>query len=340
MLVNEFDYQLPESHIARYPAQKRSQSRLLHVADDQLHDRTFGDVLDLLSPQDCLIVNNTRVMKARIKGQKATGGRVECLVERILTPQEAMVHLKSSKSPKTGQILYFGETAALMLGREGEYFHLRLQTGDWTTLLDAQGEMPLPPYIARAEEEADLSRYQTVYGEHLGAVAAPTAGLHFDETLLDAVKAKGVAVGAVTLHVGAGTFQNIRVDKVEDHQMHHEWLSVSQSVCDLIAQTKGRGGRVVAVGTTSVRALETAARAGELKPFEGDTNIFIYPGYQFKVVDALITNFHLPQSTLLMLVSAFSGKERIMRAYQHAIDTNYRFFSYGDAMFLSRQESL
>jgi len=338
MKTSDFDFNLPEELIAQYPLELRTASRLLQVSGDTLSDREFPDLLDLILPNDLLIFNNTRVIPARLHGHKETGGKVEVLVERLLDEHHVLAHVKASKSPKVGsKLLLEGSVNVTMLERVGDLFKLKFE-GEQSTisLLDAHGHMPLPPYIERADEEEDQQRYQTVYAKHPGAVAAPTAGLHFDEALLKRLADKGVQSAFVTLHVGAGTFQPVRVDKIEDHHMHAEYIDVDQSVVDLINQTKAKGGRVIAVGTTSVRSLESAAMQGELAEFHGDSQIFIYPGYEFKVVDAMITNFHLPQSTLLMLVSAFAGYKNMMRAYQHAVDQKYRFFSYGDAMFLEK----
>lgn len=334
MRVDDFDYPLPDELIARYPAPERTASRLLVLQGDNTLDKRFSDILDFLDPKDCLIFNNTRVMPARLFGQKASGGRVECLVERVLTENLALCHLRASKSPKPGTEVFFGNETAEVTGRQEAFYLITLQHTTWFKLMDSQGELPLPPYMERSPESDDAERYQTVYSKPLGAVAAPTAGLHFDEALLEKIKAMGITTGFVTLHVGAGTFLPIRVDTIAEHQMHSEWAEISQDVVDLIEQTRARGGRVIAVGTTTVRTLETAARSGQLEKFSGDTNIFIYPGYQFKIIDAMITNFHLPKSTLMMLVSAFMGKDRMMQAYAHAVEQEYRFFSYGDAMML------
>ncbi|TNF01409.1 MAG: tRNA preQ1(34) S-adenosylmethionine ribosyltransferase-isomerase QueA, partial [Gammaproteobacteria bacterium] len=285
-----------------------------------------------------MVFNNTRVIPARLYGHKASGGKIEMLVERLVGEYNVLAHLRASKSPKPGtHITFEGGVEAEVTGREGELFCLCF-LGERSALevLEAHGHMPLPPYIDRADGKLDRQRYQTVYAEKPGAVAAPTAGLHFDEELLVQLRAKGVEMAHVTLHVGAGTFQPVRVDNILDHQMHAEVIDVSDEVCRQVTETRARGRRVIAVGTTSVRCLESAAASGELAPMSGETDIFIYPGYQFKVVDALITNFHLPESTLLMLVSAFSGYSRIMSAYQEAVAQRYRFFSYGDAMFLTR----
>jgi S-adenosylmethionine:tRNA ribosyltransferase-isomerase len=303
------------------------------------------DVLELLNPGDLLVFNNTRVIPARMFGQKASGGKLEVLVERILDKQSVLAHVRASKAPKPGTLLQFEQgIEATMVARHDALFELHF-AGDQgvIAILEAVGHMPLPPYIDRPDEQADKERYQTVYNAKPGAVAAPTAGLHFDEPMLAALREKGVEFAFVTLHVGAGTFQPVRVDKIEDHHMHKEYVEVPEVVVQQIAATRRRGGRVVAVGTTSVRSLESAARASqqqgtELAAFYGDTDIFIFPGYQFQVVDALITNFHLPESTLIMLVSAFAGYEHVMAAYQAAVSEGYRFFSYGDAMFVTRQQ--
>jgi S-adenosylmethionine:tRNA ribosyltransferase-isomerase len=345
MEVKDFDFHLPGHLIADRPAEKRSSSRLL-VADPVRKctaHRHFYDLVSLLDEKDLLVMNDTRVMPARLLGQKSTGGRVEVLVERVLSPQVALAHVRASKSPGPGAHLCLeSEIDVEVKGRRGALFELafdaRRTVPEW---LEACGHMPLPPYIDRAEVEADRARYQTVYADpaKTGAVAAPTAGLHFDEALLAQIDALGVRRCTVTLHVGAGTFQPVRVDRVEQHEMHAEWLSVTKDVCQAVAETRARGGRVVAIGTTAVRSLETAAASGELQPFEGETRIFIYPGYPFRVVDALVTNFHLPASTLIMLVSAFAGRDFVMRAYDEAVRSGYRFFSYGDAMFFPARVS-
>jgi S-adenosylmethionine:tRNA ribosyltransferase-isomerase len=287
------------------------------------------------------VFNNTKVIPARLLGQKDSGGRVEVLVERVLNDHSVLAHVRSSKSPKIGRHLLLEGTIDIeVFGRQGAlfelYFHTEMSVID---VLESVGRLPLPPYIEREVAQDDLERYQTIYAEHIGAVAAPTAGLHFDQAMLDVINGLGIEVAQVTLHVGAGTFQPVRVDDIKTHQMHSEWLEVSETVCQQVISTQQRGGRVIAVGTTSVRALESASRSGKIEPYEGETDIFIYPGYQFKSVDAMITNFHLSESTLLMLVSAFAGKSNIMTAYQHAIKQKYRFFSYGDAMFLTKKDS-
>lgn len=338
MRVADFHFDLPETLIARHPLAERRASRLLVLdgPSGELGHRQFADILGYLQPGDLMVFNNTRVIPARLFGQKASGGKLEILVERVLDSHRVLAHVRSSKSPKPGsKILIDGGGEAEMLQRHDALFELGFSE-EVLPLLERAGHMPLPPYIDRPDEESDRERYQTVYAERAGAVAAPTAGLHFDEALLEAIRAKGVETAFVTLHVGAGTFQPVRVERIEDHHMHNEWLEVSQEVVDAVAACKARGGRVVAVGTTSVRSLESAARDGELKPFSGDTDIFIYPGRPFHVVDALVTNFHLPESTLLMLVSAFAGYPETMSAYAAAVEQGYRFFSYGDAMFITR----
>ena len=335
---SDFMYELPDELIARFPLAERSAARLLlaravSVDEVKLADRMVRDLPDLLEPDDLLVFNNTRVLPARLFGQKASGGRVEVLIERLKSAHEASAYVRASKSPKVGGVIHIGAAEVRVTGRHEALFVLHSET-PWAELLAAQGEMPIPPYLERAALESDKQRYQTVFAKHSGAVAAPTAGLHFDEALLDAIRTRGVRTTEVTLHVGAGTFQPVRHENLAEHVMHEEWLQVGQDVVDAVAACRARGGRVVAIGTTSLRALESAAAGGELAPFSGDTNLFITPGYRFRVVDALLTNFHLPESTLLMLVSAFAGYANIRAAYQHAIAARYRFFSYGDAMFL------
>ena len=340
MRVADFHFELPEQLIARHPLAERRASRMLVLEGESgsLNHRQFSDLLDYLRPGDLMVFNNTRVIPARLFGQKASGGKLEILIERVLDTHRVLAHVRSSKSPKPGsQILIEGGGSAEMLARHDALFELRFAE-PVLPLLDRVGHMPLPPYIDRPDEASDRERYQTVYSDKdkAGAVAAPTAGLHFDEALLAAIRDKGVDTAFVTLHVGAGTFQPVRVERIEDHHMHSEWLEVTQGVVDAVAACRARGGRVIAVGTTSVRSLETAAQGGELKAFSGDTSIFIYPGRPFYVVDALVTNFHLPESTLLMLVSAFAGYRATMAAYAAAVEHGYRFFSYGDAMFITR----
>jgi len=345
MRRTDFHFDLPPELIAQHPAAERSASRLLCLDGDSgaLADRRFRDLPELLRAGDLLVFNDTRVIPARLFGRKETGGRVEVLVERVLDERRVLAHVRASKSPRAGgRLTLEGGIEAEMLGRRGELFELVLSGAEGASaldLLEAHGHMPLPPYIARADASEDRERYQTVYADKRGAVAAPTAGLHFDRAMLDRLAEQGVASTFVTLHVGAGTFQPVRVDDIRDHRMHAEYIEVNESVVTAVARTRARGGRVVAVGTTSVRSLESAARGGELRPFAGDTDIFITPGHEFRVVDALLTNFHLPESTLLMLVSAFAGHDKVMAAYRHAVRQKYRFFSYGDAMFLTRSSA-
>ncbi|WP_278439253.1 tRNA preQ1(34) S-adenosylmethionine ribosyltransferase-isomerase QueA [Pseudomonas oryzihabitans] len=338
MHVADFHFDLPESLIARHPLAERRGSRLLVLdgPSGELSHRHFADLLGYVRPGDLMVFNDTRVIPARLFGQKASGGKLEILVERVLDEERVLAHVRSSKSPKPGsRILIDGGAEAEMVARHEALFELKFAE-PVLPLLERVGHMPLPPYIDRPDEAEDRERYQTVYARNAGAVAAPTAGLHFDEPLLEAIRAKGVATAFVTLHVGAGTFQPVRVERIEDHHMHREWLQVDQAVVDAVAACRARGGRVIAVGTTSVRSLESAARDGELKAFAGETDIFLYPGRPFHVVDALVTNFHLPESTLLMLVSAFAGYRETMAAYATAVAEGYRFFSYGDAMFITR----
>lgn len=341
MQRQQFTYTLPKHLIATEPAAERSGSRLM-VLDRKsglVQHRQFMDLLNLLMPGDLLVFNDTRVIPARLHGHKESGGKVEILLERQLSNTTALVQIKASKSPKAGTCITLagGETIKV-LDRESEFFRVDFQQAV-LPLLEKQGEMPLPPYMERQANTIDKERYQTVYAKQPGAVAAPTAGLHFDDDLLQQLEAKGINRAFVTLHVGAGTFQPVRVDDITEHPMHSEWLQVDEAVCEKIKSTKARGGRVIAVGTTSVRALESAAHSGEIQPFAGETQIFIYPPYKFKVIDALITNFHLPESTLLMLVSALAGLEPTLAAYKTAVEEQYRFFSYGDAMLLANNVS-
>ena len=338
MKKSDFHYPLPPELIAQAPLPERSASRLLVVPPGAaaFDDRHVRDLPQLLAPGDLLVFNDTRVIPARLFGHKASGGRVEILVERLLPGNQARVQLRASKPPQAGgRIALDGGGEAEVLGREGEFYRLRFEVDDalesW--LLKA-GRMPLPPYIQRTPGADDAERYQTVFAREAGAVAAPTAGLHFDQPLLDALRAWGVDFGHVTLHVGAGTFQPMRVEDVRRHRMHSEWINVGAQLVEQVRAARARGGRVVAVGTTVVRALESALQDGGLRPFAGETSIFIFPGYRVRSVDALLTNFHLPESTLLMLVSAFAGKARVFAAYEHAVRERYRFFSYGDAMLL------
>jgi S-adenosylmethionine:tRNA ribosyltransferase-isomerase len=340
MRRQDFYYELPDELIATRPAAERSGSRLLIMqgADGVLRDAGFAELPSLLRPGDLLVFNDTRVIPARVFGQKRTGGKVEVLVERVLGSDLVLAHLRASKAPKAGsEVILQDGTRVLVEGRRQELFELRFPAGrSAMEVLEAIGHMPLPPYIDRPDQDEDRERYQTVYSRHPGAVAAPTAGLHFDDKLLQHLAQMGVARAFVTLHVGAGTFLPVRVEDVREHVMHSEVMVVSETVCEQVRQARARGGRVIAVGTTSVRCLESAARSGEINPFAGETDIFIYPGYEFRVVDALVTNFHLAESTLLMLVSAFAGYRHTMAAYQHAVEQRYRFFSYGDAMFITR----
>jgi S-adenosylmethionine:tRNA ribosyltransferase-isomerase len=339
MQRTDFHFELPEALIAQQPAAERSGSRLLTLdgGSGALADRRFANLYDLLRPGDLLVFNDTRVIPARLFGRKESGGQVEVLVERITAECEVVAHLRASKSPKAGSRIILEEAIEVaVLGRDGPLFRLRF-AAPVLGLLKQYGRMPLPPYIDREAAQTDSERYQTVYARKEGAVAAPTAGLHFDVAMLDRIRALGVESAYVTLHVGAGTFQPVRVDDIREHPMHSEYIEVPQAVVDAVADTRRRGGRVIAVGTTVVRSLESAARSGELVAYSGETSIFIYPGYEFRVVDALVTNFHLPESTLLMLVCAFAGYEQVMAAYRHAVAQHYRFFSYGDAMFLLPQ---
>jgi S-adenosylmethionine:tRNA ribosyltransferase-isomerase len=337
MQRSDFTYELPDRLIARHPSRQRTDSRLLQLAGSNPVDRGFGDLLELLQSGDLLVLNNTRVMRARLFGHKASGGRVEVLIERVLEAHLALAQVRASKSPPIGSCLKIGDSRVCVAGREDGFFLLRADDCPWQSLMAVSGHVPLPPYIQRADDCQDEDRYQTVYASRQGAVAAPTAGLHFDKALLEALQAKGVALAEVTLHVGAGTFQPVRVEDIRTHRMHAERLEVSARVCQQVEETRCRGGRVIAVGTTCVRSLETAASDGRLRPYAGETRLFITPGYHFNVVDGLITNFHLPESTLLMLVCAFAGHEEVMAAYRHAVREEYRFFSYGDAMFLQKK---
>jgi S-adenosylmethionine:tRNA ribosyltransferase-isomerase len=344
----DFAFDLPEELIAQQPLPERSASRLLEV-DGQSGDithRVFTDLPALLAPGDLLIFNNTRVLPARLYAQKQTGGKAEILIERLLGDGGALAHVRASKSPREGMLLIItsepesdlSELAVRVIGREGALYRLAPESGSIKEMMRRFGHMPLPPYIERSDTPEDRDRYQTVFGRRDGAVAAPTAGLHFDQPLLDTLKMAGVDISEVTLHVGAGTFQPVRADNIEEHIMHSEYVEVDQACCDAIARCRSQGGRVVAIGTTAVRSLETAARDGIPEPYSGDTDIFLYPGCKFNVVDAMVTNFHLPESTLIMLVSAFSGMDNIKSAYASAIENRYRFFSYGDAMFLTKQQ--
>ncbi|MFZ3018681.1 MAG: tRNA preQ1(34) S-adenosylmethionine ribosyltransferase-isomerase QueA [Gallionella sp.] len=356
MRTEKFDFVLPEHLIAQYPPEIRGSSRLLYAHDGSLEDCRFTDLLRFIRPNDVLVLNDTRVIKARLFGEKETGGKVEVLVERVLNEHEVLVQMRASKSPKAGARLMLSAPrppegrasggAPLagvdvlpveVLGREGEFFHLRfLNEEPVLDLLERYGRLPLPPYITHVAGDDDEQRYQTVFAREAGAVAAPTAGLHFDDAMLQALRDQGAKLAYVTLHVGAGTFQPVRAENIHEHAMHSERYEIPQETVDAIAAARAAGGRVVSVGTTSLRALESAAAGGELKAGSGETRIFITPGYTFKVVDVLLTNFHLPKSTLLMLVCAFGGMERMLAAYRHAVEKEYRFFSYGDAMLIER----
>lgn len=336
MRLADFDYSLPQELIATHPTSERSASRLLSVDAriDSIEDRLFRDLPSLLQPGDLLVLNDTRVIHARLHGHKRSGGKVEILIERIVSDTNALAQIKASKSPGPGvHIDLPGGCTAIVLERRQDLFSLQISTAIGP-YLEQYGEVPLPPYLGRDAESADDERYQTVYAASDGAVAAPTAGLHFDQGMLEAVGESGVRQCFITLHVGAGTFQSLRNDEVGKNRLHSERVEVGESVCEAVRETRANGGRVVAVGTTSVRALETAASGGAIQPFDGETELFILPGYRFQAVDAMLTNFHLPQSSLLMLVSAFAGRSRMLAAYRHAVCEKYRFFSYGDAMFI------
>ena len=352
MHLSDFHFELPDELIARYPMAERSASRLLYLNGESgtYQDQQFSDLLSHLNGGDLLIFNNTRVIPARLYGRKSSGGKLEVLIERVLDEHRCLAHIRASKAPKEGAELVLGEDKlgegkglnAVMVARHEALFELQfLDKRPLFELLQQAGHMPLPPYIDRPDEDADQERYQTVYSKVLGAVAAPTAGLHFDHEMLRKLAEKGIDTAFVTLHVGAGTFQPVRVETIEEHKMHAEYAEVSQEVVDKILTTKANGKRVICVGTTSVRSIESAAQQAEksgalIAPFYSDTSIFLYPGKRFRVVDALITNFHLPESTLIMLVSAFAGYRHCMDAYRHAVEAKYRFFSYGDAMFITK----
>lgn len=358
MRTDEFDFVLPEHLIAQHPPQLRGASRLLHVHDGVLEDRRFADLLQLVSPNDVLVLNDTRVIKARLFGSKESGGKIEVLVERVLNEHEVLAQVRASHAPQAGSRLLLaaaegslrnsgaptgvplaGDTLTVeVLGREGEFFLLRFVSGeDVLDLLERYGQLPLPPYISHAADGEDEQRYQTVFAKVAGAVAAPTAGLHFDEAMLQALRDKGVRIAYVTLHVGAGTFQPVRAENIHEHAMHSERYEIPQATVDAIAGTRAKQGRVIAVGTTSLRALESSAASGVLRAGSAETDIFITPGYRFRIVDVLLTNFHLPRSTLLMLVCAFGGMDAMLEAYRHAVEKEYRFFSYGDAMLIERK---
>ena len=342
MRTTDFDFYLPDELIAQFPAKERSASRLLRLNghSGELQDTQFAHLCEFIESGDLLIFNNTQVIKARLAGQKSTGGTIEALVERVIDDHHVLAHIRASKSPKPGSRLIFANAfEAEVESRQEDLFLLRIDSNrPILDLLDQYGALPLPPYITHTADETDDERYQTVYAKIPGAVAAPTAGLHFDEAMLKRLQDKGVRVAYVTLHVGAGTFQPVRVDNIHEHKMHSELYSVPEETVALIQATKAAGKKITAVGTTALRALESAAQSVEIKAGNGDTNIFITPGYQFKVVERLLTNFHLPKSTLMMLVSAFAGADNIKHAYQHAIEEKYRFFSYGDAMLIERAD--
>lgn len=343
MRTTDFDFDLPEELIAQFPAKQRSASRLLRLdgRSGTLADSMFRQLPDFLRAGDLLVFNDTRVIKARLFGQKTTGGSVEVLVERILDSHAALAHIRASRSPKSGSRISLadGKIEAVVRERQDDLFLLEFGGADSVLdLLDRHGQLPLPPYITHSADQTDEERYQTVYAREAGAVAAPTAGLHFDEAMMQSLQDHGIHIAYVTLHVGAGTFQPVRVDDIREHKMHSELYSVSEETLRMIRATQAAGGKVTAVGTTALRALESAARSGELVAGDGETDIFITPGYRFRVVERLLTNFHLPKSTLLMLVSAFAGIDNIKAAYQHAVSQRYRFFSYGDAMLLERKD--
>jgi len=354
MRTDEFDFALPEHLIAQHPPERRGAGRLLHVCGDVLQDCLFADLPGLVREHDVLVFNDTRVLKARLFGVKVTGGKVEVLIERLLDERHALAQIRASHAPQPDSrlLLADGHLPVTVLGREGEFYRLRFDSKEVglagmggfspnsqnvSALLEQHGQLPLPPYITHAAGAEDEERYQTVFARQPGAVAAPTAGLHFDEAMLAALKARGAQIAYVTLHVGAGTFQPVRAENIHEHVMHSERYTIPQATVEAIRHAQARGGRVIAVGTTSLRALESAAQQGELKAGESETNIFITPGYRFKVVDVLLTNFHLPKSTLLMLVCAFGGMEQMLAAYRHAVEQEYRFFSYGDAMLIERK---
>ena len=341
MRLDDFDYDLPQELIAQFPPAERGAGRLLHLDGKAgtLADRQFRAFAEFVAPGDLVVMNDTRVIKARLAGRKKTGGRVEVMVERVLGGEEALVQIGANHPTRVGSRLLLADAVeATVLGREREFFRLRFENcDDVFALLERHGATPLPLYITRDVAEGDLERYQTVYARERGAVAAPTAGLHFDQAMLDALQGRGVTLACVTLHVGAGTFQPVRVQDLAQHEMHGEWYEVPQATVDAVAAARARDGRVLAVGTTTLRALEGAAAGGELVAGRGETRLFILPGYRFRVVERLLTNFHLPRSTLLMLVSAFGGMDNVRRAYRHAIEQRYRFYSYGDAMLIERQ---
>jgi len=342
MKLSDFSFDLPDELIARFPTESRDASRLLHVNSvGAINDLNFIDIVNLVRPNDCLIFNNTKVIPARLLGKRESGGKVELMLERMTGEYECLSLVKSSNRLPIGAKVIIEDVTLEVLERVGQFYRF-VVAGNQRSILDVlnhYGHIPLPPYIDRSDTEFDAERYQTIYAKEEGAVAAPTAGLHFTSEVFDALKSKGVKWDFVTLHVGSGTFAPVRVESIQDHQMHSECYSVPDSVVELVRETKSKGGRVIAVGTTSVRCLESASQAGALQAQSGETDIFIYPGYQFKCVDALVTNFHLPESTLIMLVSAFCNRSSILTAYRHAVEQKYRFFSYGDAMFLEKADS-
>lgn len=336
MQLDDFNFDLPKSLIAQKPTKNRTESRLL-VASGSIMDKNFSDIGEFLQPGDLLVMNNTKVIPARLFGHKQTGGKVEVMIERLLNDKEVLAMIRASRAPKINSMIEFENgDSAIVLDKDNGLYTLHFKTDSLLNLLDNIGHIPLPPYIERQDTKDDQSRYQTVYAKHEGAVAAPTAGLHFDDNLIHSLKKQGVDTAFVTLHVGAGTFQPVKVDKIEDHRMHSEYYEISQQTVDKINQTKQKGGRIIAVGTTAVRSLESAIRHKKFQAIKEDTDIFIYPGFEFQLVDMMITNFHLPKSSLLMLVSAFIGKNKMFEIYDHAIEKEYRFFSYGDAMLLER----
>lgn len=341
MQLSDFNFELPSELIARYPVSRRSESRLLCVGStpgDLVH-RTFHEMLDLINEGDLLVFNDTKVIPARLMGQKTTGGQIEILVERVLNERRILAQVRASKAPRIGDYLLFSAgTRFVVVNRHHQFYELLYNDSDRPILevIESIGQIPLPPYMHRTPEESDKERYQTVYAKHKGSVAAPTAGFHFDEDLLQQLRDKKVDMGYLTLHIGVGTFAPVRVDNIKEHKMHAEYLEVGEALCEKVKLAKARGKRVIAVGTTSMRALETASHSGITEPYQGETNIFIYPGYQFRAVDALITNLHLPCSTLLMLVSAFAGYDNVMQAYRAAVANGYRFYSYGDAMWVNK----
>ena len=341
MKLSDFDYGLPPELIAQFPAAERSASHLLHLdgRNGGFYDRQFRDLPELVNAGDVLVMNDTRVLKARLTGRKESGGQIEVLIERVLDHERVLAQVRASKTPRAGTRLLLAGAAADVLWRQGEFFELRLVAcDDVFELLERAGSVPLPPYIKHAPDENDYARYQTVYAKTPGAVAAPTAGLHFEHKVLAALAARGAGLAWLTLHVGAGTFQPVRADNLEEHHMHSEWYTLPQATVDAVAAARAAGRKVIAVGTTTLRALESAAASGALVAGSADTRLFILPGYRFRVVDRLVTNFHLPRSTLLMLVCAFGGMDNVRRAYRHAIEQGYRFFSYGDAMLIEREQ--